>query len=97
MAEREGGNADQHVRLGTIADRLDAAMMAKRIRPSELARRVGVSRQCMSQYRSGRSVPRIETIRRICMELDIDVDWFLGTKQIMKELDQIRKENDGIS
>ena len=91
MAEQEGGNANQHVRLASIADRLGHAMAANRINASELARRVGVSRQVISQYRSGKSVPRVPTIRRICQELNIDVDWFLG-------LNETRKENkDGIT
>lgn len=44
----------------------------------EIAINVGVSKQCISDYKSGKSVPSIETLVLICKFLDVSSDYLLG-------------------
>lgn len=45
---------------------------------SELANKIHVSKQCVSDYKSGKSVPSIETLYEICVQLDVSADYLLG-------------------
>ncbi len=47
-------------------------------RQTELAKAVGVSKQCISDYKSGRSVPSIDTLYLLCKALDVSADYLLG-------------------
>lgn len=44
----------------------------------ELARAANISKQCISDYKSGKSVPSIETLFLICKFLDVSADYLLG-------------------
>ena len=44
----------------------------------EIAQAIGVSKQCVSDYKSGKSVPSIETLYKICAFLDVSADFLLG-------------------
>ncbi len=44
----------------------------------ELAKAAGVSKQCISDYKSGKSVPSIKTLCNICAFLDVSSDYLLG-------------------
>ena len=39
---------------------------------------IGVSKQCVSDYKSGKSVPSIETLFLLCKVLDVSSDFLLG-------------------
>lgn len=43
-----------------------------------LAEEVGVSKQCISDYKSGKSVPSLQTLYLICKALDTTADYLLG-------------------
>lgn len=43
-----------------------------------LAEKINVSKQCVSDYKSGKSVPSIETLYAICKVLDVSADYLLG-------------------
>ena len=45
---------------------------------TELAREVGVSKQCISDYKSGKSVPSLETLFLVCRSLEVSSDYLLG-------------------
>ena len=44
----------------------------------ELARAANISKQCISDYKRGKSVPSIETLYLICKYLDVSADYLLG-------------------
>lgn len=39
---------------------------------------IGVSKQCVSDYKSGKSVPSLETLFLLCKVLDVSADFLLG-------------------
>lgn len=45
---------------------------------TEIASAVNVSKQCISDYKSGKSVPSIETLYLLCQFLDVSADYLLG-------------------
>lgn len=45
---------------------------------TEIANAVKVSKQCISDYKSGKSVPSIETLYLLCQFLDVSADYLLG-------------------
>ena len=44
----------------------------------EIAAAIGVSKQCVSDYKAGKSVPSIETLYKICVLLDVSADYLMG-------------------
>ena len=43
-----------------------------------IADAIGVSKQCVSDYKSGKSVPSVETLYELCKYLDVSADSLLG-------------------
>lgn len=48
------------------------------VKQTELAKAANVSKQCISDYKSGKSVPSIDTLFLICRYLDTSADYLLG-------------------
>ena len=44
----------------------------------EIANALNISKQCISDYKSGKSVPSIETLYLLCKFLDVSSDFLLG-------------------
>ena len=44
----------------------------------EIARALNVSKQCVNDYKVGKSVPSIETLYSLCKYLDVSADYLLG-------------------
>lgn len=47
-------------------------------RQTEIADAINVSKQCVSDYKTGKSVPSIETLYLLCEFLDVSADYLLG-------------------
>lgn len=47
---------------------------------SEIARRVGVSPEMITQYRTTTKLPKLDTFALLCKELDLDANYILGLK-----------------
>ena len=45
---------------------------------AHLANQIGIARQCITDYKSGKSFPTIQTLARICTALDTSSDYLLG-------------------
>ena len=43
-----------------------------------LAEEINVSKQCVSDYKSGKSLPSLQTLYLICKALDTTADYLLG-------------------
>lgn len=44
----------------------------------EIAKEINVSKQCVSDYKSGKSCPSLETLCMICRCLEVSSDYLLG-------------------
>ena len=48
------------------------------VKQVDLAEAAGVSKQCISDFKMGRSVPSIDTLYLLCKYLDVSADYLLG-------------------
>ncbi len=44
----------------------------------EIAKEINVSKQCVTDYKSGKSYPSLETLCLICKALETSADYLLG-------------------
>lgn len=61
-----------------FTERFNDCLKYSNVKQTELASAVKVSKQCISDYKSGKSVPSIETLFLICRYLDVSSDYLLG-------------------
>ena len=47
----------------------------------EIARRVGVSPEMITQYCTTKKLPRLDPFARLCQVLDVSADYLLGIKE----------------
>ena len=47
----------------------------------EIAKAIHVSKQCVNDYKTGKSVPSLETLYELCKYLDVSSDYLLGLKE----------------
>lgn len=56
----------------TIGERIKQCRLERGMTQKDLAERMGISPVCISQYETGKRVPKIETIDRIATALGVD-------------------------
>lgn len=61
--------------MNNFAERLNQAMVERQVSQKELAAAIGKGKSSVSQYLSGRSVPRPDVQKQIADFLDCTVDW----------------------
>lgn len=44
----------------------------------EIAKRVGISPEMVTQYVTTKKLPKLDTFARLCKELDVSADYILG-------------------
>lgn len=44
----------------------------------EIANALNITKQCVNDYKTGKSVPSIETLYSLCKFLDVSADYLLG-------------------
>ncbi len=59
-------------------ERFNECLRFSDIKQTELARAANVSKQCISDYKRGKSVPSIDTLFLLCKFLDVSADYLLG-------------------
>ncbi len=59
-------------------DRFVECLKFSNVRQIDIAKYANVSKQCISDYKSGKSVPAIDTLYLLCKYLDVSADWLLG-------------------
>jgi transcriptional regulator with XRE-family HTH domain len=47
----------------------------------EIAKRLGVSPEMITQYRTTKKLPRLDTFAKLCKELDLDANYILGIRE----------------
>ena len=45
---------------------------------ADIARAVNVRKQCISDYKSGKTIPSLETLFLLCQYLEVSADYLLG-------------------
>ena len=61
-----------------IKQRLVEELNSCRLTTTEIAKRVGVSPEMVTQYRTTKKLPKLDTFAKLCKELDLDAAYILG-------------------
>ncbi len=61
-----------------FTQRFNETLKYSNVKQTALAKAANVSKQCISDYKAGKSVPSIDTLYLICKYLDISADYLLG-------------------
>ena len=61
-----------------IKKRLQEEMKSSGLTTVEIAKRIGVSPEMVTQYRTTKKLPKLDTFAKICKELDLDANYILG-------------------
>lgn len=64
-----------------LRNRLREELKRSGLTTVEIARRVGVSSEMITQYTTTKKLPRLDTFMRLCRELDLSADEILGLKK----------------
>ena len=62
-------------------ERFNEVLNYSYVNQTELAKAANVSKQCISDYKSGKSVPSIDTLYLLCQYLDVSADYLLGLEK----------------
>ena len=66
--------------MDMIKERLREEIKASGLTTVEIARRVGISPEMVTQYMTTKKPPKLDTFARLCKELDLSADYILGLK-----------------
>ena len=61
-----------------FTERFNQVLKEGKINQTKLAEQLGISKQCVSDFKSGRSFPSIHTLKFICLKLEVSADYLLG-------------------
>lgn len=64
----------------TIGERIKEARLASNMTQDELAKKIGVSKNAISNYENGVSAPKVELLCAIMKHLEIDANYLYGVK-----------------
>lgn len=67
-----------------IQKTLIEALKQSDMKQDELAKRIGVSQSMISHYISGRKMPALDTLSRLCSVLDLDANEILCVQRTEK-------------
>lgn len=61
-----------------IKKRLSEEIKNSGLTTVEIAKRIGVSSVMITQYKTTKKLPKLDTFARLCKELDLDANYILG-------------------
>ena len=61
-----------------IKKRLSEELKNSGLTTIEIAKRIGVSPEMITQYRTTKKLPKLDTFAKLCKELDLDSNYILG-------------------
>ena len=61
-----------------IKQRLIEELSSCNLTKTEIAKRVGVSPEMITQYMTTKKLPKLDTFARLCKELDLSANYILG-------------------
>ena len=63
-----------------IKKRLTEELKNSKLTTVEIAKKIGVSPEMVTQYTTTKKLPKLDTFAKLCKELDISADYVLGLK-----------------
>ncbi len=63
-----------------IKERLTEELKTCGLSVIEIAKRINVSSEMVTQYKTTEKLPRLDTFAKMCEELDLDANYILGLK-----------------
>lgn len=64
--------------MDIIKKRLSEELKSCNLTTVEIAKRVGVSPEMVTQYSTTKKLPKLDTFAKICKELDLSANYILG-------------------
>ena len=64
--------------MDLIKERLRQELKACNLTTMEIARKVGVSPEMITQFSTTKKLPRLDTFAKLCKELDLSANYILG-------------------
>ncbi|MBQ8885021.1 MAG: helix-turn-helix transcriptional regulator [Clostridia bacterium] len=64
-----------------IKKRLSEEIKNSGLTTIEIAKKIGVSPEMITQYRTTKKLPKLDTFARLCKELDLDANYILGNEE----------------
>ena len=64
-----------------IKNRLSEELKNTGLTTVEIAQKIGVSPEMVTQYRTTNKLPKLDTFAKICKELDLDANYILGLSE----------------
>ena len=61
-----------------IKERLSEEIKNSGFTTVEIANKIGVSPEMVTQYRTTKKLPKLDTFAKLCKELDLDANYILG-------------------
>ncbi len=61
-----------------IKERLSEELKNCGMTTVEIAKRIGISPEMVTQYRTTKKLPKLDTFAKLCKELDLDANYILG-------------------
>ena len=61
-----------------IKQRLSEELKNSGLTTIEIAKRIGVSPEMVTQYSTTKKLPKLDTFAKLCRELDLDANYILG-------------------
>ena len=64
-----------------IKKRLSEEIKNSGLTTTEIAKRIGVSPEMVTQYKTTKKLPKLDTFAKLCRELDLDANYILGKEE----------------
>ena len=61
-----------------FTERFNQVLKDGNVNQTKLAEQIGISKQCISDFKSGKSFPSLHTLKLICIYLEVSSDYLLG-------------------
>ena len=66
--------------VNVIKKRLGEEIKNSGLTTIEIAKRINVSPEMITQYKTTKKLPKLDTFAKLCKELDLDANYVLGLK-----------------
>ena len=68
--------------LQIFGERLREVRMRHALTQNDLARELGVNRDCILKWENNQRFPRVEQLKSLCSRLSVSADWLLGFSDV---------------